>query len=90
MFAKVRGLIFEDLSWISGSSHFKGMYCLHCQGSSGQQTLGTIHPLMQCHIPPDQNPKLHSSETLKTCKVIFFTHFVYECLGYVSSNVTTF
>lgn len=91
LFAKVTGLIWEDFSRVSRSGHFEGMYCLHRQGSSEEGTSGMTHPLMQCHIPQDQNPKLHSSENLKTCKVFFFfTHFVYECLGNVSSNVTTF
>jgi len=32
---------------------------------------GTLDPIMQCHIPEDLNPCLHSSENLVACDEFF-------------------
>jgi len=43
---RIRALWDVRRCWASGSWQFKELYCLHCQGSSGQQefeTTGTPH-----------------------------------------------
>jgi hypothetical protein len=46
--------------WVSGSKHFKGMWCLHLQGQAVlEERLGLLDQIPQNHIPDDLNPTPH-------------------------------
>jgi hypothetical protein len=67
--------------------YFEGQYCLHLQGQTVQdpedagikvlrslKTLGTTHPLAQCHVPEHMNLQQHCCENMKSHKEQVFSN----------------